>query len=75
MHDPVALGGNAPGEQAVHLVQEGEALRAGVLGGLAGVHLRVPAPQLPFDVAGAAHQVPEAGLGRVERVQGDEHVD
>ena len=50
-------------------------MRAGVLGGLGGVHLRVPAPQLPLDVAGAAHQVRQADLGRVERVQGDEHVD
>lgn len=45
-----------------------------------GVHLGMPAPELPFDVSGAAHQLAQAcraGTDRdeVERVQRDEHVD
>ena len=39
------------------------------------MHLRMPAAQLPLEVAGLAHHVAQADYHGVERMQRDEHVD
>ena len=66
MHDPGALRRDAPGEQVIYLVEQseqGQILRDGRDG---GVHLGVPAPELPFDVSGAAHRLAQAEPGPTE---------
>jgi hypothetical protein len=69
VHDPARLRGYAAGEQVVHLVEQRGFRR------FRRVHLRVPAAQLPLDVAGLTDYVAQSDRDGVEGVQRDEHVN